>query len=93
MSSAIYKFSDSGVDESMIKKFNKEKFLELKPPGYDSFFLISGGNDLKVSDDNSLNEITSESTKADIKTAFSKFYKSKTVNRVLVSRFIEGIAT
>jgi hypothetical protein len=93
LSSAIYKFSDSGVDESMIKKFNKEKFLELKPPGYDSFFLISGGNDLKVSDDNSLNEITSESTKADIKTAFSKFYKSKTVNRVLVSRFIEGIAT
>lgn len=72
------------------KILRKEKFLESKNPGYESFFLLPGGNDLDVGDDDF--EAPEKLTTASLTKAFSKFTKTRQVNRVLVSRFIGMIA-
>jgi hypothetical protein len=72
------------------RKFNSEKFLDCNSKGYDSFYLVSGGSELITE----MDEIKVESnvTSSKLKNAFMKFNKNKAVNRVLVSRFISGIA-
>ena len=72
------------------RKFDNEKFLQSFNPGYDSFFLISGGNDLMANDGEL--EIDGKLTSSRLKNAFMKFNKGKQINRVLVSKFIQGIA-
>jgi len=72
------------------KILRKEKFLESKNPGYESFFLLPGGNDLDIGDDDF--EAPEKVTTASLTKAFSKFTKTRQVNRVLVSRFIGMIA-
>jgi hypothetical protein len=88
------KRSDANVDAELLKqlkrKLDTQKFLQSFNPGYDSFFLISGGNDL-MTNDNEI-EIDGKLTSSKLKNAFMKFNKSKQINRVLVSKFIQGIA-
>ena len=72
------------------KLLRKEKLLECKRPGYANFFLIPGGDDLKVSDD-TLN-VNGKVTSGKLANAFMKMNKSRKINRVLVSKFIGGIA-
>jgi hypothetical protein len=73
------------------KKFEEEKFLLTNHrTGFDSFFLVAGGNDLVTSEDEI--EIDGKVTSSKLKNAFMKFSKKKAVNRVLVSKFIQGIA-
>ena len=72
------------------KKFRSEKMLISKRKGFDSFFLISGGNDLMANDGEL--EIDGKLTSSRLKNAFMKFNKGKQINRVLVSKFIQGIA-
>jgi hypothetical protein len=72
------------------KILRKEKFLESKNPGYESFFLLPGGADLNVDDDDF--EAPEKVTTASLTKAFSKFTKTRQINRVLVSRFIGMIA-
>jgi hypothetical protein len=72
------------------KILRKEKFLESKNPGYESFFLLPGGNDLDIGDDDF--EAPEKITTASLTKAFSKFTKTRQINRVLVSRFIGMIA-
>jgi hypothetical protein len=76
--------------KELTKQFKDEKFLATKVDGYNEFFLVAGGNDLKTEDD----EIAIEGSYSTRKlaTAFAKMNKKKSVNRVLVSRFIQGIA-
>jgi hypothetical protein len=76
--------------KELVKQFKDEKFLISKNDGYNSFFLISGGNDLKTEQDEI--EIEGKFTAKKLASAFAKMNKKKTVNRVLVSKFIEGIA-
>jgi hypothetical protein len=76
--------------KELIKQFKSEKFLISKNEGYNSFFLISGGSDLKTEQDEI--EIEGKFTTKKLASAFAKMNKKKTVNRVLVSKFIEGIA-
>jgi hypothetical protein len=76
--------------KELVKQFKSEKFLISKNDGYNSFFLISGGNDLKTEQDEI--EIEGKFTTKKLASAFAKMNKKKTVNRVLVSKFIEGIA-
>lgn len=73
-----------------IKILRKEKFLESKNAGYESFFLLPGGNELDIDDEDF--EAPSKVTTATLTKAFSKFTKNRQVNRVLVSRFISMIA-
>jgi hypothetical protein len=74
----------------LTKQFRSEKMLISKRIGYNSFYLISGGDDLKT--DNDEIEIDGKFTARKLATAFTKMNKKKAVNRVLVSKFIQGIA-
>lgn len=72
------------------KTLKKQKFLECKTKGYDNFFLIPGGSSLKIEDEGL--EINGKVTSGKLANAFMKMNKSRQVNRVLVSKFIGGIA-
>jgi hypothetical protein len=73
------------------KQFNENKFIELNPIGFDSFYIVAGGNELITEEDELVVEQNASTSK--LKSAFMKFNKNKSVNRVLVSKFISGIAT
>jgi hypothetical protein len=72
------------------KILKKEKYLESKNDGYESFFILPGGNELGVDDEEF--EAPEKVTTASLTKAFSKYAKNRQVNRVLVSRFIGMIA-
>ena len=73
-----------------VKQLKKEKYLESKNPGYDSFYILPSGSDLSVDDESF--EVSGKATTATLTKAFMKFNKSRQINRVLVSRFITQIA-
>jgi hypothetical protein len=73
-----------------MKQLKKEKYLESKNEGYDSFYILPAGNDLSVDDESF--EVNGKATTATLTKAFMKFNKSRQINRVLVSRFITQIA-
>jgi hypothetical protein len=77
--------------KKLLKQFKDEKFLMSRTPGYESFFLIHGGEELTTEDENGI-EIEGKFTAKKLATAFAKYNKKRAVNRVLVSRFIQGIA-
>ena len=71
----------------------KAKFLTSYKRGYSKFFLISGGKELEIDDGEF--QFESESDKVSAKklaSAFMKFNEKRQVNRILVQKFIEGIA-
>ena len=74
----------------VLKNLRKNKFVISKKPGFDSFFIVVGGNDLAIGNE----ELTIEGnfTPVKLKNAFSNLNKNKMINRVLVSKFIQGIA-
>jgi len=76
--------------KDVVKQFKTEKFLVSNTPGFNSFFLVAGGNDLKTEEEEI--EIEGKVTANKLKTAFMKMNKKKQINRVLVSKFIQGIA-
>jgi hypothetical protein len=80
---------DTWTDEHY-KTIRKQKFLECKTEGYDNFFLIPGGSALKIDDD--VLEVNGKVTSGKLTNAFMKMNKSRQINRVLVSKFIGGIA-
>jgi hypothetical protein len=85
-----WKCATNDVYSKYAKNFRKEKYLESKNDGYESFFIIAGGNDLSVDDDTF--DAPDKITATSLTKAFGKFTKNRQVNRVLVSRFIGMIA-
>jgi len=82
-----------GVKEEckiLAKELKEKKFLESDNVGYDKFYLTPGGNDLKIENEDF--EVNGKVTANKLKTAFMKFNKVRQVNRVMVSKFIQGIA-
>ena len=73
-----------------VKQLKKEKYLESKNTGYDSFYILPAGSDLSVEDETF--EVSGKATTATLTKAFMKFNKTRQVNRVLVSRFITQVA-
>jgi hypothetical protein len=80
---------DSWLDKNY-KIMKKQKFIECNTDGYDNFFLIPGGSDLKIEEE--VLEVNGKITSGKLANAFMKMNKSRQVNRVLVSKFIGGIA-
>ena len=78
--------------KELAKKLKKEKLLVSKKPGYESFFIIPGGSELQVNDGELEIDTTKKVTASKLANAFMKFNKKRQVNRVLVSKFIDGIA-
>lgn len=78
------------IEKSVFKKYREDKFLISQNKGYNSFYLIAGGSDLQTEEEGI--EIDGKVTSSKLKSAFMKMTKKKQVNRVLVSKFIQGIA-
>jgi hypothetical protein len=91
LSHPSHRHNSSFIVSDLRKKFMKEKFLACDNSGFDGFYLIAGGADLVVNNDEL--QITGEVTVNKLKTAFMKMNKSKAVNRVLVTTFISKMAT
>ena len=79
----------SNVDECL-KSFRKEKFFMLNDVGYDDFYIIPGGEDLSIEDEEM--KVESGASTANLKKAFMNMQKGKSINRVLLSRFVGKIA-
>jgi len=68
------------------KEYRKNKCVVRKSAlGYDEFYLIKGGNNLAVEDDEF--GVTSDQTKNQMANAFKKYSKSKKQNKVLMTTF------
>lgn len=81
-------------DESF-GKFKSEKFFGIKDYGYDEYFLIPGGKDLEVEDENLddlLGQNNTSVTARRLRGAFLKMNQNRLINRVLLSKVIEKIA-
>jgi hypothetical protein len=78
------------TQKNLIKTFRSEKFLISNRKGFNQFYLVIGGEDLKTENDEI--EIDGKFTANKLKNAFIKMNKKKQVNRILVSKFIQGIA-
>ena len=72
------------------KELKTNKALVSHNPGFNKFFFILGGKDLNTEVDEI--EVEGKVTTNKLKNAFMKFNKKRQVNRIVVSKFIEGIA-
>ena len=77
--------------KNLSKQLQSEKFLQSYNKGYDLFFILPGGNELQIEDEELV--VNGVVTANKLKTAFMKMNKKKAVSRVMVSRFIDGIAS
>lgn len=77
--------------KALQRQFRDDKFVASKVPGYENFFFISGGEELTTDDEDGI-EVEGKFTTRKLASAFAKYNKKRAVNRVLVSRFIQGIA-
>jgi hypothetical protein len=75
---------------TVAEKLKKERWLHSKNYGYESFFLIVGGKNLQIENEELV--VTGKVSKKTLFTALRRLTKNKVTNRVLVSKFIEGIA-
>jgi hypothetical protein len=74
----------------VMKQLKKEKFVISKKPGFNAFFIVVGGTELAIGNEEL--DIQGKFTPSKLKNAFSNLNKRKLINRVLVSKFIQGIA-
>jgi cobalamin biosynthesis protein CobT len=76
--------------KELVSKLKTDKFIQSYNAGYDSFFIMPGGRDLAV--ENEELQVEGKVTASKLKNAFMKMNKKRQVSRVMVSRFIDGIA-
>jgi hypothetical protein len=88
---SYYAFDKSEYVKSLCSEIRDKKFIQSYNKGYESFFIMPGGTDLAIEADEEL-VVTGTFTANKLKNAFLKMNKKKQVSRVMVSRFIEGIA-
>lgn len=93
-----FAFSRFGVDGSLDESytnFKQNKFFAVSNYGYDEYFLIPGGNSLKIDDeglDDLLGENNTNVSARKLRGAFLKMNQSRLTNRVLLSKVIEKVA-
>ena len=83
-------FDNNDDLSTFVKKIRKEKFGILDKYGYEDYYIIVGGRELDT--DSEEFEVDDNATKGKLTTAFKKHTKSKTMNRVLLTRFIDTIS-
>jgi len=93
-SRVVYEFYGYGIDEkfrtSMMKHWTDNKFIPVTNHGYDDYYII---NTPAMKDTENKLEVNSTMTKAKIAKEFMKFSEKKAVNRILLKRFIDKIAS
>lgn len=85
------KFSKTDYVKDLVNELRENKFIQSYNQGYESFFIMPGGSDLSIENDELV--ISGAVTAGKLKTAFMKMNKKKQFSRVMVSRFIDGIAS
>ena len=83
-------FSKSDYVKELVSELRENKFIQSYNKGYESFFIMPGGSDLSIENDELV--INGTVTANKLKNAFMKMNKKKQFSRVMVSRFIDGIA-
>ena len=74
-----------------IKFLNKNKYLAIKQLGYDEYYILPGGSDLKPENETLDDELVGAS-KAKLKSAFGKMSKGKISSRQLLNKFVTMVA-
>jgi len=83
------------VPDSDFKSFKNEKFYSIPNYGYNQYFLIPGGKELNVEDedlDDLLGNDNKEVSTRKLRGAFLKMNQNRLTNRVLLSKVIEELA-
>ena len=80
---------DSNYHEKY-KQARRNKVYIIYDAGYDDYYIIPGGKHLQIKEDEM--QVEDNAKKSDLKNAFLKMQKNKSLNRVLLSRFAEKIA-
>jgi hypothetical protein len=83
-------YSKSDYVKELVNQMRENKFIQSYNKGYESFFIMPGGSDLSIENDELV--INGAVTANKLKNAFMKMNKKKQFSRVMVSRFIDGIA-
>ena len=84
-------FDKTDFVKNLCSQIRENKFIESYNKGYDSFYIMPGGSDLSIEDDELV--ISGNFTANKLKNAFLKMNKKRQFSRVMVSKFIEGIAS
>lgn len=84
-------FSKTDYVKDLVAVLREHKFIQSYNKGYESFFIMPGGSDLSIENDELV--INGAVTASKLKNAFMKMNKKKQFSRVMVSRFIDGIAS
>lgn len=73
------------------KEYRKNKCVTMaKVLGYNEYYLVKGGKNLDTQEDDF--SVRDDASKANIRTAFKKFAKSKKQNKVLMTKFGKAVA-
>jgi len=81
-------YNDMG-DVNIRKAFNKDRVIAWDKSGYDVYYLVKADTNVE---DNNLDQITADSSKADIKKLFAKNMKGRLTSRVVLNKFIREVA-
>ena len=84
-------YGDDFELSNLMKKLRKEKYIQSYTTGYEKLFIIPGGSDLNIEDEEL--KIDGKITANKLATAFMKVNKNRQTSRVMISRFIEAIAS
>ena len=74
-----------------IQFLNKNNYLALNQLGYDEYYVLPGGNSLKVENETLDDELVGAS-KAKLKKAFGKMSKGKVSSRQMLNKFVKLVA-
>jgi hypothetical protein len=77
--------------ELEMSKARKEKYFTMANTGFNSFFIVPGGDSLEVSDTGI--DVPVMASKNEIRKAFMKTVSSRAVNRVFLSRFCNTLCS
>ena len=79
----ITEFSDEAI-----KRFRKQKFYEVTQSPYDKLFVMPT---TAIVDDNPLEDLKEDATKAQVGAAFKKMFKNKASNKKMLASFAETV--
>jgi len=84
-----YMFPNQEIN-ALRKVLKKEKVLVCESMGYDEYYFVPGGKNLAIEDEE-LN-VNGDMTRGKMAKGFASYMRGKTVNRVLLNKFVEQIA-
>ena len=74
-----------------IKFINKNKYLAISQLGYDEYYILPGGDNLKTENETLDDELIGAG-KAKLKSAFGKMAKGKISSRQVLNKFVSLVA-